>query len=90
MESIKVGEQLYYVAEERMYLTADKSELVPEGDEKAAFLYATPGTRIPEAAAVKFGLELPRPEPKPRPRPKPLKKAVKKSADKAIKQSKNK
>lgn len=43
--------------EERMYLTRDRQQLVGEGDERAAFLYATPGDEIPETAVTKFGLK---------------------------------
>lgn len=44
------------IAKERMYLTADRKKLVGEGDKRAASLYATPGTEIPESAAKLFGL----------------------------------
>lgn len=44
------------IAAQRLYLTADKSALVGEGDERAAFLYASPGDEIPPEAAEKFGL----------------------------------
>lgn len=43
-------------AQERLYLTADKSRLVRHGDPKAAFLYAAEGDEIPESAAGKFGI----------------------------------
>lgn len=41
---------------ERLYLTEDKTRLVPEGDPDARFLYAAAGRRIPEAEARRFGL----------------------------------
>jgi hypothetical protein len=41
---------------QRLCLTADKKRVVPEGDPKAAFLYATPGDEIPDSAAEMFGL----------------------------------
>lgn len=44
------------IAKQRLYLTADKSAVVREGDEAAATLYATPGDEIPDSAAEKFGL----------------------------------
>lgn len=44
------------IAKQRMYLTADRKKLVGEGDKRAASLYATPGTEIPESAAKLFGL----------------------------------
>ena len=50
------GAQMSYIADERLWLTGDKTEVVKDGDPKAATLYASPGTRIPEEAAVRFGL----------------------------------
>ena len=44
------------IAKERLYLTADKSKVVAEGDKRAAFLYAAVGDEIPENAAKQFGL----------------------------------
>ncbi len=46
----------YVIAQERMFLTADRSRVVPEGDPEAASLYAAPGHRIPAAAAEQFDL----------------------------------
>ncbi|RVQ76121.1 hypothetical protein [Sinorhizobium medicae] len=43
-------------AKERMFLNADKTKLVKDGDKTAAFLYAVPGDEIPASAAEKFGL----------------------------------
>jgi len=43
-------------ASQRLYLTADRKRLVPEGDRKAATLYAAVGDQIPDNAAEKFGL----------------------------------
>lgn len=43
-------------ARERLYLTADRANLVREGDPKAAFLYAAKGDEIPASAADRFGL----------------------------------
>lgn len=43
-------------AKERLYLTADKSRLVRDGDKAAAFLYAAEGDEIPDSAAQRFGL----------------------------------
>lgn len=45
------------IATRRLYLTADKQRLVHEGDPAAATLYAAIGDRIPESAAVAFGLD---------------------------------
>jgi enoyl-CoA hydratase/carnithine racemase len=44
------------IAAEKLFLTADKSALVREGDLSAAFLYATAGDEIPAEAAERFGL----------------------------------
>ncbi len=44
------------ICTQRLYLTADKSALVGEGDNRAATLYATPGDEIPASAAEQFGL----------------------------------
>lgn len=44
------------IAAQKLFLTADKSELVPQGDERAAFLYAVPGDEIVPEMAKKFGL----------------------------------
>lgn len=41
---------------QRLYLTADRKKLVPEGDKKAASLYAIPGDEIPGSAHELFGL----------------------------------
>ncbi|MDR6708163.1 hypothetical protein J2X73_002534 [Novosphingobium sp. 1748] len=44
------------VAAMRLCLTADREELVAEGDPRAAFLYASVGDEIPQSAVEKFGL----------------------------------
>lgn len=41
---------------ERLYWTADKRRVVPEGDPEAAFLYAPAGRLIPESEAAALGL----------------------------------
>lgn len=41
---------------QRLYLTADRKKVVPEGDKKAASLYAVPGDEIPQSAHDLFGL----------------------------------
>lgn len=43
-------------ATERLFLTADKSRLVEEGDPAAAFLFCAPGHEIPIKDAEKYGL----------------------------------
>lgn len=59
------------ICNQRLYLTKDRKKLVPHGDARAAFLYATPGDEIPASAAEMFGLvdgELPsKPAAKPKP-----------------------
>lgn len=59
------------IADRRLWLTADRSEIVEEGDPDAATLYATRGTVIPAEAVQRFGI-------------KPLKKAKDKAKDKAL------
>ena len=43
-------------AKVRMFLTADRSRIVGEGDPDAAILYASPGSRLPPDAVEKSGL----------------------------------
>ena len=43
-------------AKVRMFLTADRSRVVGEGDPDAASLYASPGSRLPDDAVKQFGL----------------------------------
>lgn len=44
------------IAAEKLFLTADRSEVVAEGDDRAAFLYCVPGDEIPADAAELLGL----------------------------------
>lgn len=44
------------IARQRLCLTADKTELVDASDERAAFLFATPGDEILPDVAEQFGL----------------------------------
>lgn len=44
------------IAQERLYLTADQSRVVAEGDANAAFLLAAVGQPIAIHVAEKFGL----------------------------------
>ncbi len=55
MEKETVG-GTFYIATERLWLTEDQTEVVKDGDPRAATLYASVGTRIPEEAAIRFGL----------------------------------
>lgn len=43
-------------ATERLWLTEDRSELVPDGDPRAAFLFCIPGQRLTDEDAQKYGL----------------------------------
>ncbi len=43
-------------AKVRMFLTADRSRVVGDGDPDAASLYASPGSRLPDDAVEQFGL----------------------------------
>ena len=45
------------ICAERLYLTADRDELVGEGSDRAAVLYASVGDEIPHSAAERFGLK---------------------------------
>ena len=44
------------IAQQRLYLNADKTGLVPHGHKDVAFLYAGVGDEIPDSAAKRFGL----------------------------------
>lgn len=46
------------VADRRLYLTADKSQVVEAGDPAAAFLFTTPGYEIPVGEVERHGLAL--------------------------------
>lgn len=45
-----------FTATTRLWVTADASRLVGDGDPDAAFLFCIPGQQIPEAEAAKYGL----------------------------------
>ena len=77
----------FMIADRRLYLTADKKQLVEHGDVKAAFLYAAPGHRIPLESALRFGLVEVEEKPV---KEKEKDKAVPKSKDKAVPKSKDK
>ena len=82
------GVQTFYIADERLWLTEDKTEVVKDGNPKAATLYASPGTRIPEEAAIRFGLVKDGKEKEMK--SKSGEKAAKQAPNKAAKQSANK
>lgn len=44
------------LVEDKLWFTTDKSELVRDGDERAAFLYCTPGDQIPVEDAERLGI----------------------------------
>lgn len=44
------------VADQRLYLTRDKTRLVPDGDPDAWTLFCTPGSTIPRDQAARYGL----------------------------------
>lgn len=73
----KMAEPMYEL-DANWCLTADKSTAVPEGHPDARFVLGGPGSRIPWAEAVKYGLasaeplaEEPAEEPTPEPAPAP-------------------
>ncbi len=45
------------IAQERLFLTADRKRMVGEGDPEAASLYAAPGHRIPADMVKRFRLK---------------------------------
>lgn len=45
-----------YTADRRLWLTADQSRVVEDGDPEAAFQLISPGQQMPEARARKYGL----------------------------------
>jgi len=47
-----------FVADRRLYLTADRSRIVEEGDPAAAFLLVAAGRDVPVADAARYGLTL--------------------------------
>lgn len=53
-----------FVSDRRLYLTADKSEVVEEGDDKAAFLLVGAGGVVSEEDASRYGLRLQEHKPK--------------------------
>src|SRR5690606_13445613 len=50
------GELTMLVADRYLWLTADRAQVVEDGDPAAAFLLASPGTEIPAAEAERLGL----------------------------------
>lgn len=44
-------------ATHRLYQTADKRQLVPEGDKKAAYLFCIPGQQVSDEDVEKYGLK---------------------------------
>ena len=45
-----------FTCTEKLWLTADRSRLVPDGSAEAAFLFCVPGRQIPMRDAVQYGL----------------------------------
>lgn len=43
-------------ATEKLWLTADKNELVPDGDPRAAYLFCTPGRLVSREDAQRYGM----------------------------------
>lgn len=48
--------QVSVVVNERLWLTAERDRLVPDGDPDAAFLFCTAGARVARADALRLGL----------------------------------
>lgn len=56
-QEAEMPEEKYFYPGRRLWLTADKKQVVEEGDPKAAFLWCpTPETRVHMADAIRFGL----------------------------------
>jgi len=81
-----------WVSDRRLWLTADKSTAVEDGDPRGRFLLCgTVGAKLPKAQAEALGLlKTPEPEKEPEVKedPKPADKAMKKPATKARKTTK--
>ena len=83
-----------WVSDRRLWLTADKSQVVEDGEDGAAFLLCTPGRSIPKAQAAALGLvkkpveESPADEPEVKEQEKPEDKQRAKPANKARKTTK--
>lgn len=45
-----------YIADRKLWLTADRERVVEDGDPEARFLLAAPGRAVPEEQAVRLGL----------------------------------
>lgn len=45
-----------YIADRKLWLTADRDRVVEDGDPEARFLLAAPGRAVPEEQAVRLGL----------------------------------
>lgn len=45
-----------FIAKEKLYLNADQTKVVEEGDPEAAFLFTTPGKRVSKEDAERLGL----------------------------------
>ena len=74
----------HWVADRRLWLTADESEAVEDGDPRARFLLCgAAGDTVPKAQAEALGL-LKEPEPEVKMEAKPEDKAMAKSATKAV------
>lgn len=43
-------------ADAKLWLTAEKDAVVPDGDERAAYLFCTPGSLVSRADAERYGM----------------------------------
>jgi hypothetical protein len=46
-----------YIADRKLWLTADREQVVEEGDSRAAFLLAAPGDEVSDEDAKRYGLK---------------------------------
>lgn len=52
-----------WTADRHLYLTEDKTRVVEEGHPDSRWLWASPGTEVPRAEAIRLGAVKPEPEP---------------------------
>lgn len=54
--NLNAGNEPMVDATEKLWLTADKGQLVPDGDERAAILFCIPGQKVSRADAQRYGM----------------------------------
>lgn len=64
------------IAPRRLYVTADRSRVVFEGDPLASFLLAPKGVEIPESVVKRYGLDRPNQDEVPKANPESRQKRI--------------